>query len=405
MKLSYFISKRINEGGGNYFSATIQKIAIASISIGLAIMIVSFLILGGFKETISNKIVSFGSHLQITKFSMQTSIEEDPISLDKEIFNRIKEFPFIEHTQAYAHKVGLLKTENEVYGVILKGVGPDYDSTRFSQNLEAGRMPVFNDSTYSREVVISRFIANALELKLNDQVIIFFPQDPPRYRQLDVVGIYYTGMEDFDQKIVLGDIGLIRRINNWEDSLAGGVEVYLKDFDQLDKAEQELYEKIDFDLYVDKITDRYLEIFDWLRLINQNVYIFLTIILFVASFNMVSILLILIMERTGMIGILKAVGATNRQLRNIFISNGMLLIGKGLFWGNLIGIGFGLIQFYLKPFKLDPDSYYMEFVPIAWHWPTIFWLNLLIFTVVSLVLLIPTNIISRISPIRAIRFN
>jgi len=405
LNLSYFISRRINQGDGNNFSSTIHRIAVASIGLGLAVMIISFLILGGFKETIRDKIVSFGSHLQITKFTLDNTLEEEPISTQKEIFDHLEDFEFISHAQPYAHKLGLLKTDQEVYGVIIKGINEQFDYDRFRKNMVAGEFIDFSDSTYSLDVVISRNIADILRIGVNDEILVFFPQEPVRFRKVNVKGLYYTGMEDFDDRIILGDLQMVQRLNNWGDTLIGGMEVYINDFSQLERAEKVLYDAIDFDLYVEKITDKYLEIFDWLSLINQNVYIFLTIILFVACFNMISILLILIMERTTMIGVMKSLGATNRQLRNIFIYNGMLLIIKGLLWGNIIGIGFGILQHNLKIIRLDPENYYMEFVPIAWDWITISMLNLLIFLVVTSVLLVPTMIISRINPIKAIRFD
>lgn len=404
MNLSYFISKRINKADKNSFSATIHTVAVVSIGLGLATMIMSFLILFGFKGAIRDKLVSFGAHFQVTRFAFNNS-NQNPISTENDFYQSATEYEFIDHIQQYAYKAGLLKTDEEVYGVILKGVGPEFAYDRFKQNMVEGRFIQFPDSGYSNQVVVSKKIANALRLETGSELVMFFVQEPPRYRRLEIAGIYDTGMEEFDEKIILGDIGLIRRLNNWADTLAGGFEVYIKDFEKLEKAEERLVEELGYHLYVEKVTDQYVEIFDWLALINQNVYIFLTIILFVACFNMVSVLLILIMERTQMIGILKALGATNAQIRNIFVSNGLLLIGKGLFWGNLIGIGLGLLQYHFNIFPLDPENYYMSYVPIEWDLPTIILLNLLTLLIVGLVLLIPTVVISRIHPIKAIRFD
>jgi lipoprotein-releasing system permease protein len=230
-------------------------------------------------------------------------------------------------------------------------------------------------------------------------------QNPPRFRRLTIAGIYSTGMEDYDQSLILGDINLIRQLNNWSDTLAGGFEVFLKDFDTLDEAQEELFELTNYGYYVEKVTDRNIQIFEWLNLLNKNVIIFLGLILFVACFNMVSILLILIMERTPMIGTLMAMGATHGQLRRIFITNGMLLLLKGMLWGNIIALGFGLIQQQFKLIPLDKENYYMDTVPILWDWPIIIGLNLLIFVLVMLILLIPSAIISRIQPIKAIKFD
>jgi len=232
-----------------------------------------------------------------------------------------------------------------------------------------------------------------------------FIQENIRRRKLEVVGIYDTGMEDFDEKIIIGDISLIQKLNGWDENMVGGFELFVDDFNNLDYYVDQVFEMVGYDYYLQSVKDRYLEIFDWLSLINQNVYIFLVIILFVASFNMISVLLILIMERTQMIGTLKALGATNRQIRNIFINNGLILVFKGLLWGNLIGIGLCALQFNLQLIPLDPENYYMNYVPIEWDWLTIFLLNLLTFTIVAVVLLLPALFISRISPVRSIRFD
>jgi lipoprotein-releasing system permease protein len=379
---------------------------VASIALGLATMIVAFLILFGFRSVIRDKLVSFGAHFQITRFSLTNSFEGDPISVNDVFLDGTGELDFIDHMQRYAYKAGLLRTEDEVYGVFLKGVGEDFDFSRFSQNMVAGGFINFPDSGNSNDVVMSRKIANSLMLDTGDNVIIVFVQDGrTRYRRLDIRGIYDTGMEEFDDRIILGDIKMIQRLNDWPDTLVGGIEIFIKDFNQLDKAEDELFDHVGYNLYVEKITDQYREVFDWLSLINQNVYIFLGIILFVACFNMISALLILIMERTQMIGILKAVGAANKQIRSIFMANGFLLIGKGLLLGNIIGIGFGALQYYFRIFPLDPENYYMSYVPIEWNFLTIFLLNLLTLVIVGSALMIPTFIISRISPIKSIRFD
>jgi lipoprotein-releasing system permease protein len=406
LNLFYFISKRISKAEKSSFSATIHTVSVASIALGLATMIMSFLILFGFKSTIREKLVSFGAHFQITRFSLASSYERDPISIN-EVFLSNEKPDFIEHVQSYAYKAGLLRTEEEVYGVLLKGVGEDFALDRFSQNMVAGQFVQFPDSGYSNDVVMSRKIANALQLDTGDNVVIVFIQDDgrARFRRLDIRGIYDTGMEEFDDRIILGDIKMIQRLNDWPDTLVGGVEVFIRDYGQIDEAEELLFDEVGYNLYVEKVTDQYREVFDWLALINQNVYIFLAIILGVACFNMISALLILIMERTQMIGILKAVGATNKQIRSIFMSNGLLLIGKGLLFGNIIGIGLGALQYYFRIIPLDPENYYMSFVPIEWNFLTIFLLNFLTLLVVGGALMIPTFILSRVSPIKSIRFD
>ncbi len=405
MNLPYFISKRIHQTSSDTFSSAIYSIAVASIAIGIAIMLVSYLILGGFQDTIKEKIFSFGSHLQVTKFTFGNSFQEDPISKNTFIYQHYDSIDFIAHVQEFSHKGGLLKTETEVQGVIFKGVGPSFDTSRFNRNLVKGRFVNFSDSGYTNDVIISQKIAEKLFLEVGGEVIMYFIQSPPRFRKLNVVGLYDTGLEDFDERVILGDIGLVQRLNDWPDSLVGGYEIFVKNPKRIDEAEESLEAIAPYNLFVEKVSDKYLQIFDWLSLLNRNVVIFLSLILFVASFNMISILLILIMERTQMIGILKAIGATDTQIRNIFIYNGMLMIVKGMAIGNLIGLGFGFLQSTFKIIPLDPVNYYMSFVPISWDWPVIIALNVLTFLTVSLVLLIPTIIIARVNPIKAIQFD
>ncbi len=376
-----------------------------SIGVGLAIMIISFLILKGFQHNIKEKIFSFGGHLQVTKFTLSRSYEEDPISKNMALFNNYANYKYIDHIQEYANKAGLLKANEEVEGVVLKGVSNTFDLTKFEQNITDGAFIQLNDKSTSMEIMISQNIADKLDLNVNDDALIYFIQDPPRVRKLKISGIYETGMEDFDEKIIFGDIRLVQRINNWPDSLVGGFEIFLNDFKQVGYYQEKLEDVVGYELYIEKISDKYAEIFDWLALLNRNVVIFLSLTLFVACFNMVSILLILIMERTQMIGVFKALGATNKIIRKIFVYNGMQLITKGLLLGNFIGISFGLAQYKFKFLTLDAKSYYMEFVPIEWNWGIIIFLNMLIFVMVSLVLTIPTMVISRITPIKSIRFD
>jgi lipoprotein-releasing system permease protein len=412
LNLPYFISKKISKAENKSFSATINKIAVASIALGLATMLVSFLILGGFQRVITNKIFTFNGHIQVTKYSLDNSMKEEPISVNNSLVQHPEQYDFIEHVQVFGHTAGLLQTENEVYGAFIKGVGRNFDSLRFKDNLLEGSFIRFPDSTdtspnsYSTDVLISRRIATTLELNVGDDVRMLFV-DPPQYRvrKLHVQGIYNTGIEEFDEQMIIGDIGLVRRINQWPDSLVGGIEIYLKDYDRMAEAESLLQNDLDYDLFVEKIGDKYVQMFEWLDLINNNVIIFLALILFVACFNIISILLILIMERTQMIGILKALGARNRQIRKIFRYNGILLIVRGMMIGNLIGIGFGLVQYFFRLIPLDPENYYMDYVPIHWDLVAILGLNLLTFVIVVLVLNIPTMIILRINPIKAIRFD
>jgi len=405
MNFPFFISKRIAKEAAGTFSSTVNRIAVVSIGLGLAVLILSFMVLYGFQKEIKEKIYSFSGHLIVSKYTLSTSFEETSIALNDSLLHQLRSYPLTSRIQPYALKAALLKTPEEVQGVIFKGVDESFDTVGFKKHLVKGRFPNLKGEPYGTEVALSRRVANYLQLDVGDEVLIYFVQNPPRFRRLQVSGIYETGLEEFDQKILLGDLNLVRRINNWPDTVVGGIEVFISDTDRLEEAEQDLFYALDIDLYVDKVTDRYIQIFDWLNLLNRNVVILLTIILVVSGTSIISILLILIMERTQMIGALKALGATNSQIRRIFIFNGIQLIVKGLFWGNFIGISLGLIQYYFRVIPLDEANYYMSHVPIEIDPWTILWLNVLVFLLIGLTLLIPVAIISRVRPVRAIRFD
>lgn len=401
-----FVSRRLSHSKNLAFSSIITRIAIASISIGLAIIIVAFGVLEGFRNTIHDKIFSFVGHIQITQFNSGNSYEEKPISTNTRLYkNYKKNLPNIETVHAFSIKPGIFNTTNEVMGVLLKGVGKDYDQGKFTQNMVAGRFIQFPDSAYSKELVISQKIADKLHLKVQDHINVYFVQDPPRIRKLKIVGIYESGMEEFDEKFVLSDIRLTQRLNNWADTLVGGYEIFIRDFNRLDTVQKEVFEQMDYDMQMHTTPRKYEEIFDWLILLDTNVEIFLWLILIVACFNMISIFLIMIMERVNMIGILKALGASNFQIKSIFLVRGIRLVIRGMAIGNVVGLGVCAIQYYFKLIPLDPENYYMNTVPIDWNWPIIINLNLIIFFLILIVLFAPATFIGSIRPIKAIRFD
>lgn len=405
MNLPLFISRRISKESVGSFSTTINKIAVVSIGLSLAVLILSFMILYGFKGEIKDKIYSFSGHLIVNKYTLSTSFEEASIVVDDSLIKLINDYPLTDRVQQYAMKAGLLKTEEEVQGVIIKGVDSSFDTTDFSKHMIEGRFPDFTSEKYSTEVALSNKIAKYLQLHSGDEVLIYFVQNPPRFRKLQVTGIYETGLEEFDEKIIIGDLDLVRRINNWPDSIAGGLEIYLTDTDQIEKAGSDLFNSVGIDLYVDTVTNRFAPIFDWLNLLNRNVVILLTIIVFISGTSIISIMLILIMERTQMIGVLKSLGSSNKLIRRVFVWNGVQLIMKGLLMGNAIGLSLGFIQYYFKVIPLDAASYYMSHVPIQFDWVTVIGLNALLLLLIGLTLFIPVTIISRVQPVKAIRFD
>jgi lipoprotein-releasing system permease protein len=360
----------------------------------------------GFQETVKNRMYSFSGHLLITKFSMSNSLEETPLNINVDLYNHYKQLGYVRHMQEFAHKAGLIKSNDEVLGVVMKGVGKSFDTTSFRENIVEGRFIHFPDSGYSNEIVLSKIIANKLNAQVGDVITVHFFQNPPRFRRLKVTGLYETNLSEyFDGKVIIGDIRLIGRLNDWADSVAGGLEVFVHDVNRIDEAGLAMSEMIDYDLNIEPVSSKYIQVFEWLNLLSRQVNILLVIILIVVCVNMISIILILVMERTQMIGMLKALGARNGLIRSVFVYNGIRLIMRGLLLGNLIGLGFCFIQYKFRLIKLNPEDYYMSFVPISWHWEIVLMLNAITFLVVSIVLLIPTAIISRVAPIRAIRFD
>lgn len=387
-------------------ASAIYTIAIATLSIGLAASIVAFLIMEGFEQTVKNRVYSFSANILVTKLSLSNSMEEQPIDVNIPLFRDPSQFPNVRHVQAFGYKTGLVKTDEDVLGIVLKGVGRDFDQQAFAGNLVDGRFLNFPDSGYSKEIVVSRTIANKIRVKTGDEVTIHFFQDPPRFRRLTVAGIYETNLSDyFDNKFIIGDLRLIQRLNDWPDSVAGGLEVYVNDLNKVDETYEAIGTSMDFDLLIEKVSDRFVQVFEWLGLVSRQVNILLGVILIVVCVNMISVILILVMERTQMIGMLKALGSTERTIRTVFVYQGINLVFRGLLLGNVIGLGLCFLQDRFKIVTLNARDYYMSYVPIAWDWTIVLFLNVLIFAVVALVLWVPTAIISRISPIKAIRFD
>jgi len=405
LNLPDFIAKRTINSKTGQFSASIYKIAISSIAIGLGIMLLALLILGGFQKTIKDKVYSFAGHMQVTKYTLSNSFDESPISTETDFFQNHKNFPFIDHVQGIAYKAGLLKTEEAVEGVVIKGIGVDYDSTNFKSNLIEGRFPKLETDSYTTEIIISKEISKLLKLEMGQKVFMYFVQNPPRYRQLEIVGIYETGLEDFDERIIIGDIKMIQRLNDWSDDQVGSYEVFLNDDADEEEAESVVFDAVEADHFVNLTSKKYPQYFEWLELLRQNVQLFLALILFVACFNMVAVIFILTMERTPMIGMLKSMGAQNRLIRKVFLMSGLRLTFKGLLWGNLVAIGAAVLQYYFHLIPLDQENYYMDFVPILWDFRMILGLNLLVLIVVLISLFIPVWFIARMKPIKAIRFD
>ncbi|TDE16610.1 ABC transporter permease [Dyadobacter psychrotolerans] len=409
MQFPSFIAKRIRHNEAGSFSATVSRIGIASIAIGVAVGIIAFAVLLGFKQTIQQKIFLFGAQINISAFAMGNTYEEGPLPIKNPVSEQLPKMPEIARWQTVAMKSGILKTKDEIKGIVLKGVGKDYDWKTFSKSLVEGRLVGHKDSSslkygYSSEIVISRKIASQLRLKAGDDVIMYSLQNPPRPRKLVVCGIYDTQMEEFDNTLIIGDLALVQRLNGWGPDSVGTYEIYLKDFEKLDDISNQLRKLLPPAVYLQKVTSSFPQIFDWLILLDRNTAVFLSLILFVACFNMISILLVMIMERTPLIGLLKTLGSPNRQIRMVFFRVGLHMVRKGLLIGNAVGLLFCWLQHQFKIIPLDPVNYYMDTVPIVFDWAIFALINVVTIIVSGLILLIPTLIITRIQPIKALLF-
>ena len=406
MNTSLFIAKRLftaKENNNNY-TRPIIRIAILAIALSMTVMLLSIAIVTGFKQQIRDKVIGFGSHIQITAYTDNQSYETEPISILQDFYPDITNDEGIKHIQVYATKAGIVKTKDEIHGVVLKGISDDYDWQFFKENMVSGDIFNIDDSLISEQILISESISKTLRLNVDDNFVIYFVQNPPMVRKFTISGIYSTELEEFDKLYILGDIKHIQKLNNWDKTEIGGFEITINNFEDLDKQTEIIYKKIGYDLFAQNIKEKNPQIFDWLNLQNLNVNVIIILMLIVGGINMITALLILILEQTKLIGILKALGATNWSVRKVFLYNALYLIGKGLFWGNLIGLGIAFLQKYFKLLSLDESTYYMSKVPINLDFFSIISLNFGTLVVCYLILIIPSIIITKITPIKAIKF-
>ncbi|NEU08204.1 ABC transporter permease [Flavihumibacter sp. R14] len=405
MNLPFFIAKRITFNSNRTFSKLIVRIAILGIMLGLAVMILAVAIVKGFKSEIREKVRGFAGDIQIVKYDLNTSFENSPFDINPVTLKTIQKYPEIAFTQSFATKPGIINTNDEVEGVVLKGVDKNYNWDYFKNILVEGRIINFSDSVQSqREVLISQYTANRLNVKVGDDFLMYFVQQPLRKRKFDIVGIYNLGVEELDKMYVIGDISLIRKLNKWTPTQVGGFELRLKDFSKLDTVANKVYENLDIDLRSVTVKEYYPTIFEWLSLLDVNTQVILVLMLAVAVINMISALMIMILERTNMIGILKALGSGNWSIRQIFLYNAAYLIGMGLLFGNILGIGIGVFQDTTHFFQLDQASYFISFVPVQLEMMDILLLNAGTLIICLLVMLIPSLLVTRISPVKAITF-
>jgi lipoprotein-releasing system permease protein len=391
-------------------SKPIVAIAIGGVALGIAVIIVAVAIVTGFQLEIRNKVIGFGGHIEVSNFDSNHSEESAPVTFDKKLYDNLKKTKGVQHVQTYAIKTGIIKTDEYFEGAVLKGVGSDYDWSFFKSKMIEGRWFDVSDKGRQKDIVISKYLAKKLKLKLGQKMFMYFiNKDVRAVMDFHITGIYETGLEEFDKQYVIGDIGQIKRLNGWKPDETGGYEIFINDFDDLDKAKQEVNETVGFDysnpLKVRTIKDDHPQIFDWLGLQNINVIVIIALMLLVAGINMISALLIIILERTNLIGTLKALGAADWSIRKIFLYTAAYLVGFGMLIGNVIGIVLCQLQIHYKLFKLDQSSYYIPYVPINFNLAHLLLINIGTLVICVSMLIIPSMIIARITPVKAIRFN
>tara|TARA_B100000927_G_scaffold282885_1_gene270033 strand:- start:7437 stop:8768 length:1332 start_codon:yes stop_codon:yes gene_type:complete len=416
MSIEYFIAKKIYSAKekNNSYTKPILRIAIFAISLSVSIMLISLMIIGGFKKNITSKVVGFGSHIVISKMSHKSIFEKDPILVNDVYLNDLKKDPLIKHINIFAEKPAVIKTLNEIHPIILKGVSSDYDWTFFKKHLLKGDISLINSNNISNNILISKNISNILNKDINDTLNIYFAQQPPRVKRFRVNGIYKTDMTEFDDLYVLGDIKHIQKLNNWSNldlssstyynDSVGGYEITLKDIENLDMVTEKIRLKTSSLLDVSNIKQMRGQIFQWLDLQDINVKIILFLMITVATINMITTLLIIILDKTNLIGILKAIGYKNWSIRKVFLFVSTSLILKGLFYGNIFAFSIALLQKYFSFIKLDSQTYYMSSVPIDFNIINILFLNLGTLIICYLILILPSYVITKIDPIKSIRF-
>ncbi len=411
MNFEFFIARRIIAAKDykSSISGPIIKIAITAIALGIIMMLVSVATSMGLQQKIREKVSAFNGDIIITNYDTNQSNEsQTPISKKQDFYPNFTQVEGVKHIQITAQKGAVIRTATEFEGVIVKGVGTDYNWQYFEEFLREGRLPEYAETDVNEEVLISEYIAKRLGLKLNDKVVTFFMQEgaaqKPRARGFDIVGIYNSGFQQFDEQFLIADIRHIQRLNKWEEDQIGSFEVFVEDFDNIDAVGGEVYKTIKSDLDAVTIRQKYGSIFEWIDLFDFNTYLIIGIMILVAGINMITALLVLILERTQMIGILKAMGSNDWSVRKVFLYNAMYLIVVGLVWGNVIGLGMLFAQKYFKLFPLNPDTYYVTEAPVYLDAGYILALNVGTFVLCLVMLLLPSYIISKISPVKAIRF-
>ena len=412
MSLEFFIAKRIHfQQGRKNVSRPAVRIATIGIALGLAVMIIAIAVVIGFKEQIRNKTIGFGGHIQITNFDNNNTYEMNPIKADNALIKKVSSLDGVSHVQRFATKPGIIKTDKEFQGIVIKGIDKGFDWKFFKSNLIEGKLIDVSGDTPSNQVIISKYLTNLLGLKLGDSFYTYFIQNRVRARKFKIVGIYSTNFIEYDKLFLIADMRQVQALNDWTPDSFSGLEVLITDFNRIDEVGDAVYSitanrfnKEGSAYSTQTIKQLNPQIFSWLDLLDMNVWVILILMLAVAGFNMISGLLILILERTNMIGILKSIGATNWSIRKIFLYQSFFLIGKGMLWGNVIGLSLCAIQYFTGVVPLDPEAYYVATVPITFNWLYIILLNAGTLAASLLMMIGPSYLITKINPAKIIRY-
>lgn len=406
MSGSKIISERLFSLSKGNLSSTVMRLAVTSVALAITVMLISLAVVVGFQNQIRDKVVGFVSPIHIQALDRNESYEEVPFSVDERLTNALEQTDGIHHYQCVANKAGMIKTDDEIQGIVLKGVGAEYDWSYFKDYLKEGEVPTFVDGERSSEVLVSQIVANKMLLSVGDDVRVWFIDEDmqARGRKFIVKGIFETGLSEFDERYLFCDLDQIRKLNHWEQDETGVVEVWLDDVERMNEVNEQLYYRIPGNLASYTARESNPQIFDWLDLLDTNVWLILGLMFLVAGITVVSMLLIIIIEKTSTIGLLKAMGASNGFVRRVFMRRSISILILGMVIGNVIGLGFCLLQYYTGMIHLDPETYYLSAVPIEIHLSTVVMLNVGTFLLWMLMLLIPTGIINRIRPSKSIRF-
>ena len=413
MNFPLFIARRIysKNDGQRMVSKPAIRIATAGVAIGLAVMIVSVSVVFGFKHTIRDKVVGFGSHIQVGEFMTLQNADQRPVAMTDSMMTALRLTDGVRHVQRFAMRQGILKTDEDFLGVLFKGVGPEFDSTFIHQNIVEGSIPAFSDSSSTNKLLISKSMADKLRLKSGDRIFAYFIDNGVRARRFDISGIYQTNLSQYDDAICYIDLYTAVKLNGWEPDQVSGAEVSVENFLKIDEVEEIFINKVNrqVDTYGETRSTRTMQelkpqLVSWLELLDLNVWIILALMVAVAAVTMISGLLIIILERTTMIGVLKALGARNKTIRHTFLWFAVFMIGRGLLIGNLLGIGLVLLQRYTGLIKLDPETYYVSTVPVEINIPLIILLNIATLLISLFILIAPSYLISHIQPAKSMRY-